>query len=236
VSVWPPVPPEPPHPLRTPWQPDPAAPRPASSPPSPGWSLIVDTEPDWLTERLVERRLLVLAGELDRDAANRIVAELALLDASGDEPVTLRLSGVSADLDTALTVVDALDLMGVDVHATCLGTITGAAVAILAVADQRTAGPHVTVHLREPRPRHGVAGPDLDAQAEHHQRQLQARIATACHRPVDAVIEDMRAGRVLTAQEARECGLIDSCASPASRRSTGRDEATTAAPQTRPEP
>jgi ATP-dependent Clp protease protease subunit len=201
--------------------------------------LIVDTEPDWLTERLVERRLLALAGELDRDAANRIVAELALLDASGDEPVTLRLSGVSADLDTALMVVDALDLMGVEVHVTCLGTITGAAVAILAMADHRTAGPHVTVHLREPRSRHGVAGPDLEVQAEHHQRQLrqlQERIATACQRPVDAVIGDMRAGRVLTAQDAREYGLIDSCASPASRRSTGGDEATTAAPQTRPKP
>jgi len=167
------------------------------------------------------------------------VAELALLDASGDEPVTLRLSGVSADLDTALTVVDALDLMGAEVHATCLGTITGAAVAILAVADQRTAGPHATLHLREPRSRHGLDGRDVEAQAEHHQRQLrqlQERIATACRRPVDGVIEDMRAGWVLTAQEAREYGLIDSCASQASRRSTGRGDATTAAPETRLQP
>ncbi len=214
MNVWPPVPPEPPQPLRTPWQPEPAAPRPAAPPSSPGWLLIADTDADWLSERLVERRLLALAGELDRDAANRVVAELALLDASGDEPVTLRLSGVSADLDSALTVVDALDMMGVEVHATCLGTITGAAVAILAVADRRTAGPHATVHLREPRSRHRVAGPDLEAQAAHHQRMLrglQERIATACHRPVDAVIEDMRTGRLLTAEQAREYGLVDSC-------------------------
>jgi ATP-dependent Clp protease protease subunit len=165
-----------------------------------------------------------LAGELDRDAANRVVAELALLDASADEPVTLRLSGVSADLDTALTVVDALDLMGVPVHATCLGTITGAAVAILAVADRRTAGPNATVHLREPGFRHRTAGRDVEAQAEHQQRQLRQlheRIATACHRPVQTVIDDVRAGRILTAPEAREYGLIDSCTGPTSRRSTG---------------
>lgn len=236
MSVWPPVPTEPPHPLRTPWQPGPATPRPTSSPPPPGWSLIADTGPDWLAERLMERRLLALAGELDRDAANRMVSELALLDASGDEPVTLRLSGVSADLDTALTVVDALDLMGVEVHATCLGTITGAAVAILAVADQRVAGPHATVHLQEPRSRRCVTGRDLEAEAERHRRQLrqlQERIATACRRPVDVVAEDMRAGRLLTAQEARDYGLVDSCAGPVSRGSTG--DATTA-PPTRPEP
>lgn len=213
MSVWPPVPPEPPHPLRTPWQPAPATPRVADPSSSPGWSLIADTEAGWLAERLVERRLLALAGDLDLDAANRTVAELALLDASGDEPVTLRLSGLSADLDSALTVVDALDMMGVEVHATCLGTITGAAVAILAVADQRTAGPHATVALREPRAHHHVAGPDLHTHAEHHQRRLrglQERIAAACRRPVDNVIDDMRAGRLLDAEQARDYGLVDS--------------------------
>ncbi len=211
MSVWPPVPPEP-FPRRTPWQPAPGAPRVPGPPSSPGWSLIADTEAGWLAERLAERRLLALAGELDRDAANRVVAELALLDASGDEPVTLRLSGLSADLDSALTVVDALDMMGVEVRATCLGTITGAAVAILAVAHRRTAGAHATVALREPRARHHVGGADLEAQAEHHRRTLrglQERIAAACHRPVDTVIEDMRAGRLLTAEQARDYGLID---------------------------
>ena len=238
MSVWPPFPPEPPHPLRTPWQPPPPPARPAPASPAPGWSLIADTEPDWLSERLVERRLLALAGELDREATNRVVSELALLDASGDEPVTLRLCGVSADLDTALVVVDALDMMGVDVQATCLGTITGAAVAILAVADQRVAGPHATVHFREPHARCSPAGGDLEAHAEHHQRQLrqlQERIATACHRPVDVVIEDMRAGRVLTADEAREYGLIDSCTSRTPQPSTNTGERPTAAPQGQPE-
>jgi ATP-dependent Clp protease protease subunit len=145
---------------------------------------------------------------------------------------------VSADLDIALTVVDALDLMGVEVHATSLGAITGAAVAILAVADQRTAGPHATVHLREPRARHNLAGRDLEAHAEHHQRQLrqlQERIAAACRRPVDAVVEDMRAGRVLTAEQACEYGLIDSCASRAPRPSTDTGERPTATPQAPPE-
>jgi ATP-dependent Clp protease, protease subunit len=225
MNVWPPVPPEPPHPRRTPWQPDPAARPPAASPGSPGWSVVVASGSDWLAERLLERRLAALAGELDRDAANQVVAELALLDASGDEPVSLRLSEVSADLDVALTIVDAMDLMGVQVQATCLGTISGAAVAILAVADRRTAGPHAVVHLREPRwspPVAGreVVGADLEAHAHQHRRQLrllQQRIAAACHRPVDTIANDMRAGRFLTAEQARDYGVIDTCVSGAPR-------------------
>ena len=225
MSIWPPVPPEPPHPRPTPWQPEPRPHSPAPSPVAPAWSLVIDARPDWLAQRMVEQRLVALTGELDRDAANRAVATLALLDASGDEPVQLRLSGVSADLDTALTVVDTLDIMGVQVHATTLGTITGAAVAILAVADQRTAGPHATVHLHEPPTPPGIAGRDLEAHAEHHQRQLrrlQERIAAACHRPVDAVAADMRDQRVLTAEDARRYGLVDTCTGrPARTRTEG---------------
>ena len=75
--------------------------------------------------------------------------------------------------------------MGAPVHATCLGTLTGPAVAILAVADRRIAGRHTTVHLCEPRTVHGIPGRELDALAAEHARQLrrlQERLAAACGR------------------------------------------------------
>jgi ATP-dependent Clp protease protease subunit len=168
--------------------------------------------PDRLAERLLDRRVVALAGELDAGTAHRTVAELALLDASGDGPVLLRLSGVRVDLDTALQLVDALDLMGAPVHATALGTLSGAAIAVLAVADVRTAGPHALLELVEPRPPGSVRGWDVEAWAADHARQvrrLQERLAQACGRPVDEIAADMRAGRVLTAPEARAYGLVD---------------------------
>jgi Protease subunit of ATP-dependent Clp proteases len=147
MSVWP----TPHEPHRTPWQPDPHPPSPPPSAPS-QWHL-VDSRQDWLDERLLDQRVVSLAGSLDAEAANRAAASLALLDASGDDPVELRLCDVDADLDIALTLVDTLDLMGVPVHATCLGEVSGPAIAILAVADHRTAARHATLHLREPRTR-----------------------------------------------------------------------------------
>jgi ATP-dependent Clp protease, protease subunit len=38
---------------------------------------------------------------------------------------------------------------------------------------------------------------------------LQERIAAACGRPADAVAADMRAGRLLDVEAAREYGLLD---------------------------
>jgi ATP-dependent Clp protease, protease subunit len=213
MTRWPPLPPEPPEPPRprpNPWQPEPR-PSAAPGPVSATASLVVGA-PDWLAERLLDRRLVALAGTLDDETANRTVAELALLDASGDDPVRLRLSGVTADLDVALTLVDALDLMSAPVHATALGTIGGAAVALLAVADVRTAGPHTTVHLHEPRSPVGVPGPELETAAAEHARRvrrLQERLADACGRTPDEVAADMHPGRLFDAEEAREYGLVD---------------------------
>jgi ATP-dependent Clp protease protease subunit len=124
ANTWPPLPPQPPDPPRprhTPWLPDARPPDPVSA----SASLVVGA-PDWLAQRLLDQRVIALAGELDPETVDRTVAELGLLDASGDAPVSLRLSGVSADLDSALTLIDALDLMGAPVHATCLGTLAAA--------------------------------------------------------------------------------------------------------------
>jgi ATP-dependent Clp protease protease subunit len=205
----PPHPPEPPRPRHDPWHPEPRPPAPGAA--SASAALVVGGG-DWLAERLLDQRVVTLSGELDTDAVNRAVAELALLDATGDDPVRLRLSGVGADLEGALTLVDALDLVGVPVHATSLGTLSGPAVAVLAVADRRVAGAHAMVRLCEPRAPRGVPGREVEAWAAEHARQLrrlQERLAAACGRSVDEVAADMRAGRLLDAEEARAYGLVD---------------------------
>jgi ATP-dependent Clp protease, protease subunit len=205
----PPHPPEPPRPRHDPWHPEPRPPAPGAA--SASAALVVGGG-DWLAERLFDQRVVTLSGELDTDAVNRAVAELALLDATGNDPVRLRLSGVGADLEGALTLVDALDLVGVPVHATSLGTLSGPAVAVLAVADRRVAGAHAVVRLCEPRAPHGVPGHEVEAWAAEHARQLrrlQERLAAACGRSVDEVAADMRAGRLLDAEEARAYGLVD---------------------------
>jgi ATP-dependent Clp protease, protease subunit len=204
----PPSPPDPPFPRHTPWLPEP---RPTAPGPVAASATVVGVH-DWLEERLLDQRVVALAGDLDDETVNRAVATLALLDAEGDEPVRLRLSGVSADLGAVLTLVDALDLMGAPVHATALGALTGPAVALLAVADHRVAGPHTSLELREPRAGRALHSRDVEAWAAERARQLhrlQQRLAEACGCPVEQIAADMTAGRVLGAQEAKDYGLVD---------------------------
>ncbi|MFC9835749.1 ATP-dependent Clp protease proteolytic subunit [Rhodococcus sp. NPDC127530] len=205
--IWPPPTPPPVPPFHTPWQPDPR------QPPAPTHVTSVSAPgPDWLAERLFDKRIVSLTGRLDAEATNRAAASLALLDASDDDEVQLWLHGVDADVDAAATLLDTLDLMGVPLHVHCRGDVHGMAIALLAPADRRTAAAHATFHLREPQT--SCAGPasDIATAAEHHEQQLrrlQQRIADSCGQPVDTVIGDMRDHRILTADEARDYGLID---------------------------
>jgi ATP-dependent Clp protease, protease subunit len=219
LSIWPVPPPR--EPRRTPWQPapQPPAPLPAIPPRRTTASrpsvTIVEPGQDWLAERLLEQRMVILEGKLDSAAANHAAASLALLDASGDDPIGLWLCDVEADLDIALTLVDTVDLVGVPLHATCLGKLSGAAVAILAVADRRAAGRHVTVHLREPRTQLSGHAGNVITHVEDHRRRLrllQERIARACARTVDGVAADMQKGRILSAEQACGYGLVDEIA------------------------
>nr|WP_040783273.1 ATP-dependent Clp protease proteolytic subunit [Rhodococcus ruber] len=208
MNIWPPVPPPPPPPPMPPWQPEPRPPAPAPA----QYTSLVAPGSDWLTERLFDQRIVRLTGRLGHDAANRAAATLALLDASGDDPVQLWLHDVDADLDTATTLLDTLDLMGVPIRVSCLGAVTGAAVALLAAADRRTAAPHATFHLREPRTACDGPAATVDAQVDRYRQQLQAlqqRLADLCRHPIDEIAQDMRAHRILTAEQARDYGLVD---------------------------
>jgi ATP-dependent Clp protease protease subunit len=65
----------------------------------------------------------------------------------------------------------------------------------------------------------------VEARAAEHAdrlRRFQQRLAEACGRPVDQVASDMRSGRLFSAAEARDYGLVD-LAEPPRRRPAGPD-------------
>jgi ATP-dependent Clp protease, protease subunit len=174
-------------------------------------------ESDWLADQLLDQRIVSLSGRLTPETTNRAAASLALLDASGDDPIQLRLHDLrpdpNAQLGAVLTMLDTIDLVTVPIHTTCLGGLTGTLAVLLAVADQRIAGANAHIILRGPRiDLTSSSAAELETharQARHQLGTLQQRLADPCQRPVQAVIDDMRIRRVLTAEQARGYGLVD---------------------------
>ncbi|WP_213451443.1 ATP-dependent Clp protease proteolytic subunit [Rhizomonospora bruguierae] len=167
----------------------------------------------WLAERLFDRRIVLLRGPLTGAAASQAAAALLTLDALGTEPVQLHLAVPDGELPAAYAVVDAVDAMRAPLHAVVTSEVGGAALAVLAAADRRLAYRHARVRLAEPRAA-GMAGTasQVAAAAGQYLRELEElalRLAEVTGRPRSRVEDDLAAGRVLTAAEAREYGLID---------------------------
>ena len=192
----------------------PAAPQPSPSGPGAGaWNRSV-------RERLFEQRVVFLWGPLEDHVANQVAAELMTLDATGDEPIQLHIDSGGGTLDAALSLIDVIDLLGVELQATCVGQAFGPALGPLAVAPVRRATPHARFRLTEPSVDANGTARDLEAWVKDHQRRLGQfceRLAEAVHRPADAVAEDLRSGRFLDADEARRYGIIDEVCGPDAR-------------------
>ena len=201
--------PGPPGQPRTPSQP--GMPGPGPVPPARVWLNPHDAYQDKLFERLLERRIVLAAGVLDEAAATRLCAQLLTLDAEGDDPVRLQLQNLRAELPAALTVMGALDVMRVPVHALASGETGGPALGVLASCPRRLAYPNASFTLSEPRLRFDGTVTAVSAREQQAQRMTDSlfyRIAEAAGRDVDEVREDARRGRVLTVAEAIGYGLI----------------------------
>lgn len=222
-GTWPRIPPEVPPPYRPdvpeePERPPPAVPVvpvvPGSGRPSRGQDL----------PGLLRHRTLLLHGPLDEATATELAAQLMMLDAEGDEEISLRLSCDDADLPSALMVAETIDLAGSSVIATVTGVVAGAALAILAAADRRLASPRATLRMHEPSGSVAGTASQITRSAEELLDQvarLHAWIATASGRAPDAVAEDVRQGRTLDAAAAVEYGLVDEIVQGAGRRARG---------------
>jgi ATP-dependent Clp protease protease subunit len=171
-----------------------------------------------LAERLLAQRVVLLHGPLDDLSVTRASAELMTLDAEGDDPVTLRVDSGDGGLAHALTLMDVIELMGVPVHALCLGQVGAGAVGVVAVCARRSAMPSTRFALREPAGGHETVHVRNAAQwAEvraHERDRFCVRVAAATGRTVGQVREDISRGRFLDAGEAVAYGLVDEVCRP----------------------
>ncbi|HEV7898411.1 MAG TPA: ATP-dependent Clp protease proteolytic subunit [Planosporangium sp.] len=175
----------------------------------------------WLEERMFAQRIVLLQGPVVPQIANRAAAALLTLDALGTDPVRLHVNASQGELSAVFALVDALDVMRAPVHATAIGEVGGAAVGVYAAARRRLAYPHARFRLAEPGAE-GVNGTadEVAAAAGRYLRALEdlvVRVAEVTGRPRSQVEDDFGAGRVMTATEAHEYGLVDEIVPPAPR-------------------
>jgi len=184
--------------------------RPLMSPPSPSAG-----PGDWLGGRLFARRVVMLSGDIDNKSGD-VIAQLLTMDAEGDDAIELYLDGSGEDVGAALALMDVIDMLGVEVHATLMGRAEGTAAGVLAVCPVRRMAPNASVTLREPRFQFSAAARDVATWSDYLARQLDSfveRLASACRSDTGRVRADLERVVILNARQAVAYGLVDSVAS-----------------------
>lgn len=187
-----------------PWGAGPGGPGGPPGPPTPN---------TWLEERLFDQRIVLVNGTITSEIAARVATALLTLDSLGREPVQLRVNSSDGDLDAVLTLVDALDSMTAPVRAVAVGEVGGAAIGAYAAADTRLAYPHARFRLAEP----AVAGVTGTAEqiallVGRHLSALEdlvLRVVQVSGQPRSRIEDDLCTGRLLSASEALDYGLVD---------------------------
>ena len=165
-----------------------------------------------LADRLLDQRIVTVSGRLDDMTADRVTRELVLLGRTSQEPVALHLSCRDSDLGASLALADAVELAAARVHAVVRGTLRGPAVAVLCAASTRTAHRNALLVLSLPEEEGEGTATRLAGLAEQHRHQvaqLARRIAHVTGRSEDDVAADLETGRLLSADDARDYGLVE---------------------------
>ena len=167
---------------------------------------------DELADRLMDRRIVRLAGPLDLVAVNDASARLMLLDALADDPIELVFSCPDGDLTAAMALADTIELVGVEVKAMSAGVVGGVALLPYSVCTRRLAQEHATFRLVNPKQSVMGFGRGLADAVDHELRfvaDFHKRLGRATGHRVEEIEADFDRGRFLTAAQAIAYGLVD---------------------------
>jgi ATP-dependent Clp protease protease subunit len=167
-------------------------------------------------DRLLRRRVVLLSGPIDHTVAQDIMARLLYLEhEGGDEPVELRINSPGGEVTSGLAIIDTIQSLACPVATTCAGMAASMASVVLAVGTKgrrrATANARILIH----QPWSGQfqqTAADLERTAQEILRQRQRLdeiLADATGQPVDKIHVDTDRDTWMSAEEARDYGLVD---------------------------
>jgi ATP-dependent Clp protease protease subunit len=173
--------------------------------------------------KLFEERVIFLGQELDDVVANDVMAQLLCLEyQDADRDISVYINSPGGELTSLTAVYDTMQFVRPDIQTVCLGQAGSVAAVILAAGapGKRLALPGARVVLRQPHsPGSQGQVSDLVIQGREVQRQrklVEGFLARHTGRDVARIHEDIDRDRVLTAEQAREFGLVDQVVTPRS--------------------
>ncbi len=172
------------------------------------------TNTDFLIERVLKTRTIIISGEINKRLAERVVRQLLLLETEDTEkPIEVLIDSPGGDVDAGFAIYDMIRFVAPRVYLIGIGLIASAAALILLTGakEERLGLPNSRYLIHQPLTGFQGVATDLEIHAkeiEKTREKLNAIIAEATGKTVDAVHKDTDRDYWMNAEEALEYGLI----------------------------
>ena len=167
--------------------------------------------------KLLSDRIIFLGEEVSDASAELIIAQLLYLEAEDPErDIQLYINSPGGSVSAGFAIYDTMQFIKCDVCTLCIGLAASFGAFLLAggTKGKRMALPNAEIMIHQPAVSGGIQGPasDIRIMSEHIQRskrRLNRILAQNCGRTEEEVERDTDRDHFMTAQEAKEYGLID---------------------------
>ncbi|MBN6064426.1 ATP-dependent Clp endopeptidase proteolytic subunit ClpP [Aggregatibacter actinomycetemcomitans] len=165
--------------------------------------------------RLLKDRVIFLSGEVEDNMANLIVAQLLFLESEDpDKDINLYINSPGGSVTAGMAIYDTMQFIKPDVRTLCIGQACSMGAFLLAggAAGKRGALPHARVMIHQPLGGFRGQASDIQIHAQEILKiksTLNERLAFHTGQPIETIEKDTDRDNFMSAQEAKDYGLID---------------------------
>ena len=165
--------------------------------------------------RLLKERIIFLGEEVNDVSASVIVAQLLFLEADDpDKDIQLYINSPGGSVTAGMAIYDTMQYIKCDVSTVCIGMAASMGAFLLAGGKKgkRFALPNAEIMIHQPSGGAQGQATEIQIAAEHilkTRQKLNEILAANTGQPLDVIKVDTERDNFMTAQEAKEYGLID---------------------------
>ena len=165
--------------------------------------------------RLLNDRIIMLSEEVNDTTASLVVAQLLYLEAQDpDKEIQFYINSPGGSVSAGMAIYDTMNYIKCDVSTICIGMAASMGAFLLAAGTKgrRMALPNAEIMIHQPSA--GTKGKvtDMEIDLEHFLRikeRISRILSEKTGQPVETIKQDTERDHWITAQEAKDYGLID---------------------------
>ena len=165
--------------------------------------------------RLLKERIIMLNGPVEDHMANLVVAQLLFLESENpDKDISFYINSPGGSVSAGMSIFDTMQFIKPDVSTLCMGIAASMGAFLLAAGakGKRFALPNSRVMIHQPSGGAQGQATDIEIQAREIlklRESLNNILAERTGQPIEKIRADSERDYFMSADEARDYGLID---------------------------